>query len=210
VTDFDRKEIIIPNKVFVTDQLINWSLSDNVTRVVLNFGVAHGSDLDLAHRLLMQAAQENRRVLKDPEPLVFCLTYNQDNFGFELRIYVNDLTDRLYATDEINRWVDARFREHGLKVAFQQMDVWLHRDDGTERLVEQRSASAEPLRPASGSPESSETESTEYQSSEHREGGALIARRKPAEGLAGREDAGLREAAPDADGGDGGGDAGGR
>ena len=209
VTDFDRKEIIIPNKVFVTDQLINWSLSDNVTRVVLNFGVAHGSDLDLAHRLLMQAAQENRRVLKDPEPLVFCLTYNQDNFGFELRIYVNDLTDRLYATDEINRWVDARFREHGLKVAFQQMDVWLHRDDGTERLVEQRSASAEPLRPASGSPESSETESTEYQSSEHREGGALIARRKPAEGLAGREDAGLREAAPDADGGDGGGDAGG-
>ncbi|MBR9755244.1 mechanosensitive channel MscK [Cobetia sp. 4B] len=210
VTDFDRKEIIIPNKVFVTDQLINWSLSDNVTRVVLNFGVAHGSDLDLAHRLLMQAAQENRRVLKDPEPLVFCLTYNQDNFGFELRIYVNDLTDRLYATDEINRWVDARFREHGLKVAFQQMDVWLHRDDGTERLVEQRSASAEPLRPASGSPESSEAESTEYQSSEHREGGALIARRKPAEGLAGREDAGLREAAPDADGGDGGGDAGGR
>jgi len=210
VTDFDRKEIIIPNKVFVTDQLINWSLSDNVTRVVLNFGVAHGSDLDLAHRLLMQAAQENRRVLKDPEPLVFCLTYNQDNFGFELRIYVNDLTDRLYATDEINRWVDARFREHGLKVAFQQMDVWLHRDDGTERLVEQRIASAEPLRPASGSPESSETESTEYQSSEHREGGALIARRKPAEGLAGREDAGLREAAPDADGGDGGGDAGGR
>jgi len=210
VTDFDRKEIIIPNKVFVTDQLINWSLSDNVTRVVLNFGVAHGSDLDLAHRLLMQAAQENRRVLKDPEPLVFCLTYNQDNFGFELRIYVNDLTDRLYATDEINRWVDARFREHGLKVAFQQMDVWLHRDDGTERLVEQRSASAEPLRPASGSPESSESESTEYQSSEHREGGALIARRKPAEGLAGREDAGLREAAPDAGGGDGGGDAGGR
>ena len=210
VTDFDRKEIIIPNKTFVTDQLINWSLSDNVTRVVLNFGVAHGSDLDLAHRLLMQAAQENKRVLKDPEPLVFCLTYNQDNFGFELRIYVNDLTDRLYATDEINRWVDARFREHGLKVAFQQMDVWLHRADGTERLVEQRSASAEPLRPASGSLESSEAESTQYQSSEHREGGALIARRKPADGLAGREDAGLREAAPDAEGGDGGGDAGGR
>lgn len=203
VTDFDRKEIIIPNKVFVTDQLINWSLSDNVTRVVLNFGVAHGSDLDLAHRLLLQAAQENKRVLKDPEPLVFCLTYNKDNFGFELRIYVNDLTDRLYATDEINRLVDARFREHGIKVAFQQMDVWLHRQDGTERLVEQRDMLPQMQRPASGSPESSE----------HLEGGALIARRKPTnDALAGREDAGLRESTPDAeDGGDGGGgDAGGR
>lgn len=209
VTDFDRKEIIIPNKVFVTDQLINWSLSDNVTRVVLNFGVAHGSDLDLAHRLLMQAAQENRRVLKDPEPLVFCLSYNKDNFGFELRIYVNDLTDRLYATDEINRWVDARFRENGLKVAFQQMDVWLHRQDGTERLIEQRAATGEPLRAASGSPESVGAETGDApSSSEHREGGALIARRKPTTGVGGREDAGLRESAPDAtdgDGGDGGG-----
>ncbi|MGS0467446.1 hypothetical protein ACU8V3_10020 [Cobetia marina] len=157
----------------------------------------------------MQAAQENRRVLKDPEPLVFCLSYNKDNFGFELRIYVNDLTDRLYATDEINRWVDARFRENGLKVAFQQMDVWLHRQDGTERLIEQRAATGEPLRAASGSPESVGAETGDApSSSEHREGGALIARRKPTTGVGGREDAGLRESAPDAtdgDGGDGGG-----
>ena len=94
----------------------------------------------------------------------------------------------------------------------QRLAVLAVSPDVLERLVEQRSASAEPLRPASGSLESSEAESTEYQSSEHREGGALIARRKPADGLAGREDAGLREAAPDAEGGDGdgGGDAGGR
>ena len=71
VTDFDRKEIIIPNKTFVTDQLINWSLSDNVTRVVLTYGVVHGSDLATVHRLLRQAADENVRVLADPEPQVF-------------------------------------------------------------------------------------------------------------------------------------------
>ncbi|WP_244179916.1 mechanosensitive channel MscK [Salinicola salarius] len=139
VTDFDRKEIIIPNKTFVTDQLINWSLSDNVTRVVLTYGVAHGSDLDEVHRLMRQAADENRRVLRDPEPQVFCLSYGPTSFNFELRIFVNDLLDRLYASDEINRRLDQLFKEHGIRVAFNQMDVWLHGDNGQVAKVQSAS-----------------------------------------------------------------------
>ncbi|GAB2794456.1 mechanosensitive channel MscK [Halomonas shantousis] len=135
MTDFDRKEIIIPNKTFVTDQLINWSLSDNVTRVVLSYGVAHGSDLDTVHRLLRQVATENKRVLKDPEPQVFCTSYGPTAFNFELRIFVNDLMDRLYAADEINRRLDALFRDHGIRIAFNQMDVWLHNSEGRTAKV---------------------------------------------------------------------------
>jgi potassium efflux system protein len=128
VIDFDRKEIIIPNKTFVTDQLINWTLSDNVTRVVLTYGVAHGSDMPKVHQLLRQAADENARVLSDPEPQVLCLSYGQHSLNFELRIFVNDLLDRLFAADEVNCRVDELFREAGVRVAFEQMDVWLHRD----------------------------------------------------------------------------------
>lgn len=138
VTDFDRKEIIIPNKTFVTDQLINWSLTDNITRVVLTFGVAHGTDLDLAHRILRRIADEHPKVLADPEPQVFCMAYSQDAFNFELRVFVNELIDRLVVTDEINRRVDAEFRVNGLRVAFQQMDVWLHNEKGEQRLVQQK------------------------------------------------------------------------
>ncbi|MGO3669802.1 MAG: mechanosensitive channel MscK [Vreelandella alkaliphila] len=136
VTDFDRKEIIIPNKTFVTDQLINWSLSDNVTRVVLTYGVAHGSDLPLVHTLLRQAADENERVLEDPEPQVFCLNYGPHSLNFELRIFVNDLLDRLFAADEVNCRIDELFREAGVRVAFEQMDVWLHRDRGESVKVQ--------------------------------------------------------------------------
>lgn len=145
VTDFDRKEIIIPNKTFVTDQLINWSLSDNITRVVLNYGVAHGSDLDTVHRLLRAVADDNKRVLKDPEPQVFCTSYGATAFNFELRIFVNDLLDRLYAADEINRRLDVLFREHGIRVAFNQMDVWLHDSDGQVAQVSSQSGAARPL-----------------------------------------------------------------
>ncbi len=151
VTDFDRKEIIIPNKTFVTDQLINWSLSDNVTRVVLTYGVAHGSDLDEVHRLLRQAADENRRVLRDPEPQVFCISYGPTSFNFELRIFVNDLLDRLYASDEINRRLDLLFKQHGIRVAFNQMDVWLHGENGQSARVQSADGEGAPLG-ASASP----------------------------------------------------------
>lgn len=141
VTDFDRKEIIIPNKTFVTDQLINWSLSDTVTRVVLNYRVAYGSEQALVHRLLYQVAEENERVLADPEPQVFFMSFGDGTLNFELRIYVNSLGDRLFATDELNCRVDALFAEHGIDIAFDQLDVWLHRADGAARRVQSVSPS---------------------------------------------------------------------
>nr|WP_298249639.1 mechanosensitive channel MscK [uncultured Halomonas sp.] len=150
VTDFDNKEIIIPNKTFVTDQLINWSLSDTVTRVVLNFGVAHGSDYSVVHQLLRRAADDNARVLADPEPQVFFMAYGENALDFELRIFVNSLGDRLFATDEINCRVGELFADHGIKVAFNQFDVWLHRPDGQARRVQR--ASPGPVTPPAHPP----------------------------------------------------------
>ncbi|WP_146664549.1 mechanosensitive ion channel domain-containing protein, partial [Salmonella enterica] len=71
ITDFDRKEVIIPNKAFVTERLINWSLSDTTTRLVIRLGVAYGSDLEKVKRVLLQAAMEHPKVMHDPEPAVF-------------------------------------------------------------------------------------------------------------------------------------------
>ncbi|MFY0991975.1 mechanosensitive channel MscK [Halomonas sp. C05BenzN] len=144
VTDFDRKEIIIPNQTFITDQLINWSLSDTVTRVVLTYGVAYGSDHRLVHRLLRQAADENPRVLADPEPQVFFMDYGESTLNFELRIFVNSLGDRLFATDEINCRVGELFAEHEVDIAFNQLDVWLHRPGGQAQRVQKVLPAGEP------------------------------------------------------------------
>jgi potassium efflux system protein len=123
IVDFDRKEIIVPNKTFVTSQLINWSLSDTVTRVTVKVGVAYGSDLALVRRLLLQIAEENPRVLKDPPPLVFFLNFGPSTLDHELRVHVRELADRNAAIDEINRRIDELFAQHGIEIAFAQMDV---------------------------------------------------------------------------------------
>ncbi|MBL0563655.1 mechanosensitive channel MscK [Aeromonas hydrophila] len=125
LTDFDRKEVIIPNQQLVTERLINWSLSDTVTRVIVRVGVAYGSDLELTRTLLKQAADENSRVLKDPEPIVYFLTFGASTLDHELRFFVSELGDRNPAVDELNRKIDQLFRENGIEIAFNQMDVYI-------------------------------------------------------------------------------------
>ena len=132
ITDFDRKEIIVPNKTFVTDQLINWSLNDTVTRVIIKIGVAYETDLALARKLMMQAAVENPRVLRDPEPLLFFLTISPSTFDYELRFHVRELGDRNAATDEILTRIALSFREHKVEMAFNQVEVTVKNAQGQE------------------------------------------------------------------------------
>ncbi|QXB54835.1 mechanosensitive channel MscK [Aeromonas sp. FDAARGOS 1415] len=140
LTDFDRKEVIIPNQQLMTERLINWSLSDTITRVIVKVGVAYGSDLELTRKLLNQAAMENSRVLKDPEPIVYFLTFGASTLDHELRFFVSELGDRNPAIDELNRRIDVLFREHGIEIAFNQMDVYIKNMQGEEQKVESRPA----------------------------------------------------------------------
>ncbi|MGL6177371.1 MAG: mechanosensitive ion channel domain-containing protein, partial [Vibrionaceae bacterium] len=123
ITDFDRKEVIIPNKLVMTERLINWSLSDTVTRLIVRVGVAYGSDLDLTRKLLFQAANESNRILKDPAPLVYFLSFGASTLDHELRFFVNEMVDRNPAIDEVNRNITRLFKEHKVEIAFNQMDV---------------------------------------------------------------------------------------
>lgn len=135
ITDFDNKEIIVPNKNFVTEQIINWSLQDTITRVIIKVGVAYGSDVAKVRQLLMQIAKNNPRVLKDPEPLVFFLNFSDSTLEHELRVHVKELADRNQATDEINREIDRLFKENGIEIAFRQLDINLRDSKGLEKLV---------------------------------------------------------------------------
>lgn len=139
ITDFDRKEIIVPNKVFVTDQLINWSLSDTVTRVVISIGVAYETDMDLARRLMMQAMQENPRVMRDPVPLVLFLEIAASTFNHELRFHVRELGDRNPSIDEVLNRIVLSFREHNIDMAFNQLDVFIKNREGQEQILHSQS-----------------------------------------------------------------------
>jgi potassium efflux system protein len=136
ITDADRKSVVVPNKTFVTSQLINWTLTDTVTRIVLTFGVNRGSDLAQAQQLIMQAVKENTRVLHDPEPSLFVTHYGATTLDHELRIYVRELGDRSAATDELIRRVDQLLREAGINLlSTPQMEITLKNRHGAEKQL---------------------------------------------------------------------------
>ncbi|HFZ8993862.1 TPA: mechanosensitive channel MscK [Citrobacter freundii] len=132
ITDFDRKEVIIPNKAFVTERLINWSLSDTTTRLVIRLGVAYGSDLEKVRKVLLQAAMEHPKVMHDPHPEVFFTTFGASTLDHELRLYVRELRDRSNTVDELNRSIDRLCRENDINIAFNQLEVHLHNEKGDE------------------------------------------------------------------------------
>lgn len=150
ITDFDRKEVIIPNKAFVTERLINWSLSDTVTRVVIRLGVAYGSDLDKVKEVLLQAAHEHPKVMQEPAPSVFFTTFGASTLDHELRLYVRELRDRSYTVDELNRAIDRLCRENNINIAFNQLEVHLRNEKGDEVTELKREVKGDDPSPAIG------------------------------------------------------------
>lgn len=132
--DFDRKEVIVPNKSFVTGQVINWALSNTMTRLVINVGVAYGSNLELVKKLLLQAANEQTTVLKDPEPRAYFLSFGASTLDHELRVYVAQLAERTNTIDALNRRINELFAKNNIDIAFNQLDVFIKNNDTGEEM----------------------------------------------------------------------------
>lgn len=125
ITAFDRKELVVPNKEFVTGRLINWTLSDAVLRISIPVGIAYGSDTDRAIEVLTQVAKESRRVLRDPPPQVLFLGFGDSSLSFELRVFVRSVAQLFVTRHELHMSIDKAFREAGIVIAFPQRDLHL-------------------------------------------------------------------------------------
>ncbi|MCB1705748.1 MAG: mechanosensitive ion channel [Halioglobus sp.] len=123
ILDFDNKEIVMPNKTFITGHLTNWGLSDTTTRVILKVGVAYGTNPVATRELLLQAAAEDPRVLAEPAPSCWFLAFGASSLDFELRVFVASLSDRLEAQNALNIRINELFAEHGIEIAFPQLDL---------------------------------------------------------------------------------------
>ena len=123
IVDWDQKELIVPNKMFITDKLVNWTLTDPVTRIVIPVGISYGADEEQALRIFLQVMDESPLVLKEPEPTVFFVGFGDSSLDFSLRIFVSTMEDRLPATDDIHRRIRRAFKEHNIEIPFPQRDL---------------------------------------------------------------------------------------
>ena len=125
IRNWDRKELLVPNKEFITGQLINWTLSESTTRIVIPVGLAYGSDVELALKLMLEAAQEHADILSDPEPSVVFDAFGDNALSLKLRCFVPETEFRLPSITALHKAINHKFNAAGLVIAFPQRDVHL-------------------------------------------------------------------------------------
>jgi potassium efflux system protein len=140
IRTWDAQELLVPNKEFITGRLLNWSLSDQTTRIKIPVGIAYGSDVQKAMLLMDEAARQNQTVLSDPGPYIVFNGFGDNALNLELRCYVGTQPHRVPAITNLHEEINRRFNAAGISIAFPQRDIHLdvsapidvriHRDDG--------------------------------------------------------------------------------
>jgi potassium-dependent mechanosensitive channel len=146
VTKWDRSELIVPNRDFITQQVTNWTLSNSLTRVELKVGVEYGSDPEKVRQVLLDVAHNHPAVLREPPPNTVLMEFGDNSVNFELRVFLNYDYGRLTLRDEVQRRIVTAFKQEGIVIAFPQLD--LHVKSGTESVTD----AASPIAPPTATP----------------------------------------------------------
>ncbi len=134
ITDFDNREIIVPNKMFVTERLINWTLSSSVVRLSFDVGVSYASDPRQVREILLDILQADPRVLKEPAPNVIFREFGASTLNMRCFAHVEDVALRFQVQNDLHVRITEVFREKGIEIAYPQMDLHLRSVDPQARL----------------------------------------------------------------------------
>jgi len=120
----DQIEYLIPNELLMTSTVENWSFSTRDVRLKVPVGIAYGSDVELAERLMLQAAHEHPRVHAEPEPSVWLTAFGDSAIQFEIQLWIDDPEAGVgnIRSDVLKR-IWGLFGEHGVHLPFPQRDV---------------------------------------------------------------------------------------
>ena len=120
-------EMILPNSTLLDNNLVNWTLTDQVVWLAVEVGIAYGSPTREASKLIMKAAEEHGRVLNTPPPRVLFDSFGDNSLNFRLffAINMNQPSDRLSIPSDLRYRIDNLFRDADITIAFPQRDVHL-------------------------------------------------------------------------------------
>jgi len=126
IQDWNRRELLVPNKEFITQRVVNWTLSDPVTRIIVPVGIAYGSDTNQARLVLLQCAEQEPLALKNPAPQALFLKFGESSLDFQLRVFIGNPENMPTLVDQLHQRIDTAFRNLGIAIAFPQRDVHIH------------------------------------------------------------------------------------
>jgi len=136
VVTYDGAEVVVPNSNLISNQLINWTLSDNKRRVEIKVGVAYGADPNVVLKLLKKVALDNDEVLKDPEPRALFDEFGDSSLNFRLLYWV-PFESGIGTKSDISIGIYNILAENDIQIPFPQVDVHMIEKEKKEKKNEQ-------------------------------------------------------------------------
>lgn len=126
----DNKVLIIPNHLYLTNSLYNWTQNGITTRENIEVGVAYGSDIQLVKKVLLDIALAHPKVHKKPEPIVRFTDFADSALMFKLIFTLSNSFEASVPKSDIRFEIDRRFREEGIQIPFPQRDIHIIQSKG--------------------------------------------------------------------------------
>ncbi len=120
----DNISIIVPNSDFISSKVINWSHTDRNIRFNIPVGVAYKEDPEKVRKLLLEVANANEGVLKEPKPDVLFSDFGNSSIDFNLRVWTREYINRPNVLkSQLYYEIFKKFRENNIEIPFPQRDV---------------------------------------------------------------------------------------
>ena len=120
----DGREHLIPNEDMVTQTVINWTFSHRMVRRHLPVGISYKSDVDLAIKLMIEAANEVPRTLDDPAPRVLIKGFGDSAINLELRMWIRDAKNGVSnVASDVYYKIWQKFNENNVEFPHPQRDI---------------------------------------------------------------------------------------
>jgi small-conductance mechanosensitive channel len=123
IRTFNESEVIVPNSLLVSQELINWTLSDRQRRLDIPVGVAYGTDPQKVIAILQEVAEAHPKVKDYPKPFITFDGFGDSSLNFLLRIWAADFSEGLSIKTEVSIQIYKRFKEENIKIPFPQHDI---------------------------------------------------------------------------------------
>tara|TARA_R110002072_G_scaffold2780_4_gene22085 strand:- start:14568 stop:15398 length:831 start_codon:yes stop_codon:yes gene_type:complete len=119
----DNKVMIIPNHLYLTNTLYNWTENGVETREGVNVGVAYGSNVKRVEEILLEAVSNNAAVLKYPSPKVLFMNFGDSSLEFRVAFTIKNSFEVRFVQSDVRFEIDRLFRENNIQIPFPQRDI---------------------------------------------------------------------------------------
>ncbi len=123
LADLDNREILIPNEELISQRVMNWTLTNSVTRLMVPVGIAYGSDTDKAREVMLETLKSIPKVLETPPPQVLFFGFGASSLDFELRVFLKNFDERVPMRHTIHSEINKALAAAGFTIPFPQTDL---------------------------------------------------------------------------------------